>query len=61
MVVRHSLHDNGRKLTMHALTVMPDHVHLIFTPHADPAGALYGLSEILGGIKGAWRIRSTNS
>ena len=32
---------------------MPDHVHLIFTPLTDALGNAYGLSEILGGIKGA--------
>lgn len=53
MVVKHCLHDEGLKLRMHALVVMPDHVHLIFTPMTDPLGKPYGLSEILGGIKGA--------
>ena len=53
MVVKHCLHDEGLKLRMHALVVMPDHVHLIFTPMTDPQGKPYGLSEILGGIKGA--------
>ena len=53
LVVQHCLHDHGTKLHMHALVVMPDHVHLIFTPMADPSGSPYGLSEILGGIKGA--------
>jgi hypothetical protein len=38
---------------MHALVVMPDHVHLIFTPLSDRLGNPYGLAEILGGIKGA--------
>ena len=52
-VVKHCLHDEGLKLRMHALVVMPDHVHLIFTPMTDPLGKPYGLSEILGGIKGA--------
>ena len=53
MVVKHCLHDERLKLRMHALVVMPDHVHLIFTPMTDPLGKPYGLSEILGGIKGA--------
>ena len=53
MVVKHCLHDEGLKLRMHALVVMTDHVHLIFTPMTDPLGKPYGLSEILGGIKGA--------
>src|SRR5262249_7947867 len=53
LVIKHCLHDHGRKLSMHALVVMPDHVHLLFTPHADPEGNPYGLTEILSGIKGA--------
>ena len=53
LVVKHCLHDQGEKLQMHALVVMPDHVHLIFTPLTDVLGNTYGLSEILAGIKGA--------
>jgi len=32
---------------------MPDHVHLIFTPLKDDQGNLFGLAEIMNGIKGA--------
>ncbi|MCP4592754.1 MAG: hypothetical protein GY842_18620 [bacterium] len=53
LVVKHCLHDNGSKLWMHGLVVMPDHVHLIFTPLLDKHGSPYGLSEIMSGIKGA--------
>jgi REP element-mobilizing transposase RayT len=38
---------------MHGVVVMPDHVHMVFTPLADEQGSAFGLAEILGGIKGA--------
>ena len=53
MVIQHCLHDHGQKLHMHGLVVMPDHVHLVFTPLHDRSGQPYGLPEIMNGIKGA--------
>jgi len=53
LVVNHCLHDHGIKLQMHGLVVMPDHVHMIFTPGIDPAGNPFGLAEIMNGIKGS--------
>jgi REP element-mobilizing transposase RayT len=41
------------KFFLHAAVVMPDHVHLLLTPWRDEEGNTYGLSEILGAIKGA--------
>ncbi len=38
---------------IHGMVVMPDHVHLIFTPLQDPEGNPYGLGEIMHSIKGA--------
>jgi REP-associated tyrosine transposase len=52
-VLDHCLHDHKTKLFMHAAVVMPDHVHLLFTPLADHEGSTYGLAEIMSGIKGA--------
>jgi putative transposase len=48
------LHDNDIKYFLHVAVIMPDHVHLIFTPlaHAEKR-AIYSLAEIMGGIKGA--------
>jgi len=40
-------------MMLHAAVVMPDHVHLLFTPLCDPEGKSYSLSEILGGLKGS--------
>jgi REP element-mobilizing transposase RayT len=52
-VLAHCLHDHGVKLYMHAAVVMPDHVHLVFTPLRDVDGHHYGLAEIMKPIKGA--------
>jgi REP element-mobilizing transposase RayT len=52
-VLKHCLHDHGVKLLMHVVVVMPDHVHLLFSPLQDDADEYYGLAEIMGGIKGA--------
>ena len=32
---------------------MPDHVHMIFTPLKDALGNVFGLTEIVGSMKGA--------
>jgi REP element-mobilizing transposase RayT len=53
IVLKHCLHDHGIKLQVHGLVVMPDHVHMIFTPLKDDKGNPYGLAEIMSGIKGA--------
>ena len=53
LVIRHCLHEHGRKYMLHAIVVMPDHVHMVLTLRTDSAGHIYGLSEIMNGIKGA--------
>ena len=53
LVLEHCLHDNHRKLEMHAVVVMPDHVHLLFTPLNDTNGQPFSLLEIMQSIKGA--------
>jgi REP element-mobilizing transposase RayT len=48
------LHDNDVKMTVHAAVIMPDHVHLIFTPLVNQlALEVYSLAEIMDAIKGA--------
>jgi REP element-mobilizing transposase RayT len=48
------LHDNDLKHFLHVAVVMPDHVHLIFTPLVNSAmREIYSLAEIMDGIKGA--------
>lgn len=53
IVLRHCLHDNGEKLLMHAAVIMPDHVHLLFSPLATADGEPFTLQSIMGSIKGA--------
>lgn len=53
LVLKHCLHDHLTKFLMHGAVVMPDHVHLVFTLLGDDRGNSYGLTEIMGGIKGA--------
>lgn len=52
-ILDHCLHDHGVKLHMFGAIVMPDHVHIVFQALRDPVGSVYGLTEIMGGIKGA--------
>ena len=48
------LHDNGIKFDLKVAVVMPDHVHMIFTPSANlEAMKIYSLAEIMDSIKGA--------
>jgi REP element-mobilizing transposase RayT len=37
---------------MHALVVMPNHVHLLFTPLLDKSGEPHVMAKIMKGIKG---------
>jgi len=53
LVFNHCLFENGRKVQMHAFVVMPDHVHMLFTPLFDEQGEPFALAKILNGIKGA--------
>jgi REP element-mobilizing transposase RayT len=40
-------------MQLHIAVVMPDHVHLIFTPLLNDSGELFTFEEIVGAIKGA--------
>jgi len=52
-VLKHCLHDQDSKIHVYGVVLMPDHVHMIFTPLNDDTGAPFGLAEIMNGIKGA--------
>ena len=32
VVLKHCMHEHGKRIDLHAVVVMPDHVHLLFTP-----------------------------
>jgi len=54
IVLECCLHDNGEKLDLRAVVVMPDHVHMIFTPLVNTqAVEIYSLAEIMDALKGA--------
>jgi len=54
IVLKCCLHDNLTKYDLRGAVVMPDHVHLIFTPLVNwQAMEVYSLSEIMDAIKGA--------
>lgn len=42
---------DGRKWTVHAAVIMPDHVHLLGQPLALPGGGFVDLAEIIHSIK----------
>jgi REP element-mobilizing transposase RayT len=54
LVLECCLHDNGVKFDLRIAVVMPDHVHMIFTPLVnEEALETYSLAEIMESIKGA--------
>ena len=52
IALRACLWGNGRRFDLHGVVVMPDHVHLVFTPLRD-ADSTFSVNEIMQGIKGA--------
>jgi REP element-mobilizing transposase RayT len=59
LVLQHCVHDNGKIIHLHAVAVMPDHVHLLLTALRDADGWTLVLTEILRAIKGS-SARSVN-
>ena len=53
LVLKHCLHENGLKMQMHIVVVMPDHVHMIFTPLENEKQETFSFEEIVGAVKGA--------
>ena len=54
VVLECCLHDNETKIDVAVVVVMPDHVHMIFTPLINEAAReVYSLAEIMDVIKGA--------
>jgi REP element-mobilizing transposase RayT len=54
IVLECCLRDNRSKYDLRVAVVMPDHVHLIFTPLVDHQGMeVYSLAKIMDAIKGA--------
>lgn len=53
IVLQHVLHDHLKKLRLICAVVMPDHVHILYTPWDDPLDNRYTKTEIIGSIKSA--------
>ena len=59
LVLEHCIHEHGKRIHLHAAVVMPEHVHLLFTPLQDGEGWPHALPAILKLIKGV-SARSVN-
>ncbi len=59
VILQHCLHDDGKRYLLHAVVVMPEHVHLLLSPLLDEEGWSCGLPAILKLIKGS-SARSVN-
>jgi REP element-mobilizing transposase RayT len=58
MVIDTCLAGNGRNFALHALVVMPDHVHIVLTPKYDVKGPI-SIAEIMQAIKSSQHTEST--
>ncbi|PYV51268.1 MAG: hypothetical protein DMG92_05020 [Acidobacteria bacterium] len=52
LVLKHCIHDHGKRIDLHAAVIMPDHVHMLFTLLRDERGWPYPMQKILKMIKG---------
>ena len=52
LALQHCLYEQGKRIDLHAVVIMPDHVHLLFTPLRNQDGWPYPLPKILKLIKG---------
>ncbi len=59
LVLQHCLRGNNRTMHLHAVVIMPDHVHLLLTPTRNAEGWPFPLNHILKLIKGP-AARSVN-
>ncbi|MGA7293668.1 MAG: hypothetical protein WBW85_14120 [Terriglobales bacterium] len=59
LVLEHCLIGNHRTMHLHAVVIMPDHVHLLLTPIRNTEGWSFPLKDILKLIKGP-AARSVN-
>jgi REP element-mobilizing transposase RayT len=53
LVLQHCLHQHLKRIRVYAAVVMPDHLHLLFTPLRDEQTRSYSVAEVMQAIKGA--------
>jgi REP element-mobilizing transposase RayT len=53
LVLAHCLREHGERVQLHAAVIMPDHVHLVFSPLREQNGWPFALVTILQCLKGA--------
>jgi REP element-mobilizing transposase RayT len=53
LVLRHCLREHSRRIHLHAVVVMPDHVHMLVLPLRDENGWPFPLVDILQCLKSA--------
>lgn len=51
LALQHCLHDHGKTIQLHAVVIMPNHAHLLFTALRDRDGWTFALPEILRGYQ----------
>ena len=51
LVLEHCLRDNGTRFTLYATVIMPEHVHMLFTPLRDQDGWPVPAAKILQSLK----------
>ena len=52
IALRHCLFENDKRIELHAVVIMPSHVHMLFTPMENDLAESYSLAEIMKGVKG---------
>lgn len=53
IALRHCLFEDGKRVELHAVVIMPTHVHLLFAPLENDRADPFSLAEIMKGIKGS--------
>jgi REP element-mobilizing transposase RayT len=52
LVLEHCLREHKKRIRLYAAVIMPDHVHLLFTPLRDQQTRSYHISVVMQTIKG---------
>ena len=52
LVLKHCIYEHQKRIGLHAAVIMPDHIHMLFTPLRDEMGWPHPTQKILKMIKG---------